>query len=98
MDDSQAELEKPAKNYQVKSLQKDVQQNNKLVETVILKLEDIQKNQATTAYVDKAIKDSEARTDGKYGPFLSNAKWAAKTAITTCITIILFVIGIYLKS
>lgn len=101
MDESQTELEKPMKVYQGRAIQSEVMAVRKLLESQNTML------QATvsTSYMEERLRNIDEKFKAevvaiktKYDPYISNARWAARTAIAAFVSVILMVVGIYLKS
>lgn len=101
MDESQAELEKPMKVYQGKAIQSEVSAVRKLIESQ----NDMLKATVSTSYMEERLKAVDEKFDAKiksvqqeYRPVLGNARWVARTAVAAFVSVILMVIGIYLKA
>jgi len=92
--ESQAELEKPMKVYQGKAILAEVREIKQLVEGQATMLQ----GTVSQPYLEQRLKGLEEKIENKYGPYLAGVKWTAKTATTAFVSVILMVIGIYLKS
>lgn len=98
---TQEELERPAKVYQVDAIHTELIGVRKLLEEQTSFI----KTTVTSAYLEERLKTIDEKFEAKieavqqeYRPVLGNARWVAKTAIGAFLSIILMVIGIYLKS
>lgn len=98
---SQDELEKPAKVYQMDAISDKVDNVIKLLEDQSVFL----KGAVTIAYMEERLKNLDEKfkaeiksVRAEYRPTLQGTRWATRTAITAAISIMLLVLGIYLKS
>lgn len=94
MEESQAEQEKPMKVYQGKAILTEVQEIKRLVEAQGTTLQ----GAVSQPYLADQLKSLEEKLKDRYDPYLAGVRWTAKTAIGAFLSIILMVIGIYLKS
>lgn len=94
MDELQTELEKPMKVYQGKALENKIDNITKMLTEQNI----FMKGVVTADYMHEQMKSLEEKIHNRYDPTLNNTRWVAKTAIGAFVSIILVVIGIYLKS
>lgn len=98
---SQEESEKPAKVYQVDALHTEIVAVKKLLEdqnTYIKGAASVEYVEGRFVTIKEWVSTEIKLVKAEYRPVLGNARWAARTSIAAFVSIILMIIGIYLKS